>query len=172
VVDDATDSIVVGAPRQTPPGSSGFGAAYIFTRSGGAWTQQAQPEAVGLDIPSIHAEALAADQSGFFGRKKRRRAAAARLATVLRSPDTIDLKQLSILTGQIAESAAHIQSLRAYAQQLAGVRISTDWNPLRSSDVESVTAQIAWLRWVVILWGSSRRFGRLPGHRPGGRGRA
>ncbi|MCS5733770.1 DUF4011 domain-containing protein [Herbiconiux daphne] len=119
-----------------------------LTQSPPAWLQQAHPEAVTLDIAGIHAEALAADQSGFFGRKKRRRAVATKLAPALRSPDAVDLKQLSTLTGQIAESAAYLQSLRAYIQQLAGVRIAADWNPLRPSDAESVTTQIAWLRWV------------------------
>ncbi|WP_368496873.1 DUF4011 domain-containing protein [Herbiconiux sp. A18JL235] len=119
-----------------------------LTQSPPAWLQQAQPEAVALDIAGIHAEAIAADQSSFFGRKKRRRAVAARLGPALRSPGAVDLKQLSTLTGQIAESAGYLQSLRTHVQQLAGVRIGADWNPFRPADADSVTAQIAWLRWV------------------------
>ncbi|MDO9398419.1 MAG: DUF4011 domain-containing protein, partial [Herbiconiux sp.] len=130
------------------------------TQSPPAWLQQAQPEAIALDIAGIHAEALAADQSGFFGRKKRRRAVAARLAPALRSPDAIDLKQLSTLTGQIAESAAFVQSLRADVQQLAGVQIAADWNPFRPADPEAVTTQIAWLRWV------GTTIGLRPGEEP------
>ncbi|GLK19027.1 DUF4011 domain-containing protein [Herbiconiux flava] len=112
------------------------------------WLQQAQPEAIALDAAGIHAEALAADQSGFFGRKKRRRAVAARLAPVLKTPDAVDLKQLSTLTGQIAASAEHLNALRATVQQLPGVHLATDWNPLRPSDADAARTQIAWLRWV------------------------
>ncbi|QJU52787.1 DUF4011 domain-containing protein [Herbiconiux sp. KACC 21604] len=124
-----------------------------LTQSPPAWLQQAQPEAVNLDIAGIHGEAIAADQSGFFGRKKRRRAVAAKLAPALRSPEAINLKHLSTFTGQIAETASQVNSLRAAAQQLAGVRIPADWNPLRPADAESVTSQITWLRWVGITIG-------------------
>ncbi|MCS5713515.1 DUF4011 domain-containing protein [Herbiconiux sp. CPCC 205716] len=124
------------------------------------WLQHAQPEAIALDAAGIHAEALAADQSGFFGRKKRRRAVAARLVTVLKAPDAVDLKQLSTLTGQIAASAEHANALRATVQQLPGVHLATDWNPLRPSDADAARSQIAWLRWV----GST--IGVRPGDQP------
>ncbi|MBF4573187.1 DUF4011 domain-containing protein [Herbiconiux sp. VKM Ac-1786] len=125
-----------------------------------SWLQQAQPEAIALDATAIHAEALAADQSGFFGRKKRRRAVAARLATVLKAPDAVDLKQFSALTGQIAASAEHANALRATVQQLPGMHLATDWNPLRPSDADAALNQIAWLRWV----GST--IGVRPGDQP------
>jgi hypothetical protein len=124
------------------------------------WLQQAQPEAIALDAAGIHAEALAADQSGFFGRKKRRGAVAARIVTVLKAPDAVDLKQLSTLTAQIAASAEHANALRATAQQLPGVHLTTDWNPLRPSDADAARTQIAWLRWV----GST--IGVRPGDQP------
>ncbi len=57
------------------------------------WLSTVTPAVVDLDVPAIHAAAVAADESGFFGRKKRRRAVVAQLTDVLAvDPAAVDLK--------------------------------------------------------------------------------
>ena len=71
------------------------------------WLGVASPAAMDLDVPEIHSAAVAADQSSFIGRKKRRKAVLAQLTGVMTAePKSIALKSLSSTTAEMAETHA------------------------------------------------------------------
>lgn len=114
------------------------------------WLDTVGPDAVDLDIPAIHQQALDADESGFFGRKKRRRAVLAQLSDVLLvEPKTVDLKTLSTLTAALAETHAVVTDLRARLARLPVTLIDTAWNPLLREANAHVAASLDWLTQLV-----------------------
>lgn len=114
------------------------------------WLDTAGPQAMDLDIPAIHAAALAADESGFFGRKKRRRAVLAQLADVLVADQaSIDLKGLSTGTAAMAETQALVADLRQRVSRLPVTLLDGDWNPLIPETAAQLRAGLDWLVWLV-----------------------
>ncbi|OBH18484.1 DUF3320 domain-containing protein [Mycolicibacter sinensis] len=114
------------------------------------WLDTAGPAAMDLDIPAIHAAALAADESGFYGRKKRRRAVLAQLADVLVvDAATIDLKGLSTGTAAMAETHALVSDLRTRVAALPVNLLGGDWNPLIAETAAQLAAGLDWLAWLV-----------------------
>lgn len=110
------------------------------------WLDTAGPAAMDLDIPAIHAAALAADESGFFGRKKRRRAVLAQLADVLVvDAATIDFKGLSTGTAAMAETHALVSDLRRRVGALPVSLVDGDWNPLVPETAAQLAAGLDWL---------------------------
>jgi len=110
-----------------------------------------KPEALRLDAAALHGDAQAADASGFFGRRGRRKAVLARLSAELIPGNTVPLKTLSTVTGQLADSQAQLQALRAQVLLVDGVTIADDWNPLVGpaghTGRDEFSARLAWLRW-------------------------
>ncbi len=101
------------------------------------------------NVGEIHAAALAADASSFFGRKKRRRAVLAQFATDLRVEQTaIDLRGLSALTGAMAETAAQVDQLRGELQRQPVVVSTPDFNPYMPGAAEQVGAALTWVGWL------------------------
>ena len=87
---------------------------------------------------------MAADESGFFGRKKRRRAVLAQLTDVLGvDAETINLKELSALTKDIAITHAVVEDLRARVAALPVVLFDRPWNPLVDADARHLRDQLA-----------------------------
>ncbi|OBG78137.1 MULTISPECIES: DUF4011 domain-containing protein [unclassified Mycobacterium] len=116
------------------------------------WRSVASVDAVNLDIPAIHAAAVAADESKFFGRKKRRRAVLEQLSEVLVvDPKTIDLKTLTPLVADIAESHAAVANLRGRVARIPTTVIEEPWNPLVPEHTAKVRQELAWLRWTATL---------------------
>lgn len=114
------------------------------------WLDTAGPQAMGLDIPAIHAAALAADESGFFGRKKRRRGVLAQLADVLVVDQaSIDLKGLSTGTAAMAETHALVSDLRQRVSRLPVTLLDGDWNPLVPETAAQLAFGLDWLRRLV-----------------------
>lgn len=110
------------------------------------WLDTAAPQAMDLDFPAIHAAAVAADESGYFGRKKRRRAVVAQLADVLVVNEaTIDLKGLSTGTAAIAETHALVSDLRRRVSSLPVTVVDGDWNPLVPETAARLQAGLACL---------------------------
>ncbi|MGY4860116.1 DUF4011 domain-containing protein [Cryobacterium sp. AP23] len=114
------------------------------------------PGALQLDAAALYRDAQAADASGFFGRRGRRKAVLARLAAEIRPGQKLPLGSLTTVTGQLADSQAKLTALRAIVRAVAGVSIADDWNPLvgaAPSDSSAPTgrdelvARMAWLRW-------------------------
>jgi hypothetical protein len=111
------------------------------------WLATATPAAMDLDIPAIHAAAAAADESGMFGRKKRRRAVLAQLTDVLTvDPAEVKLKTLSALTADLQNSRAVVSDLRQRAAALPGELFDRPWNPLVDADAAYAAQTIAALR--------------------------
>ncbi|WP_234787432.1 DUF3320 domain-containing protein [Mycolicibacter sinensis] len=114
------------------------------------WLDIAGPQAMDLDMPAIHAAALAADESGFFGRKKRRRAVLAQLADVLVVEEaSIDLKGLSTGTAAMAETHALVSDLRRRVSRLPVTLLDGDWNPLLPETGAQLRTGLDWLVWLV-----------------------
>ena len=117
------------------------------------WLGVASPAAMDLDVSEIHNAAVAADQSGFIGRKKRRKAVLAQLADVLTvEPKTIALKSLSSATAEMAETHAVVSKLRSSVDNLPVTLVDRTWNPLIGEQAEqlrnglqSVTATVSTL---------------------------
>lgn len=116
------------------------------------WFATATPSAVDLDIPDIHAAAVAADESGFFGRKKRRRAVLAQLTDVLAvEAATVKLKTLSATTGAINDSYAAVATLRDAVAALPVTVFDRPWNPYVADDATHLRDTIAALRRVSAI---------------------
>lgn len=114
-----------------------------------AWLAQVDPRVLSRNVRDIHAAALAADASSFFGRKKRRRAVLAQFATDLRVEQTaIDLRNLSTLTGAMAETAAQVDEMRGELQRQPVVVAPLDFNPYMPYAAEQVGAALGWVSWL------------------------
>ncbi len=113
-----------------------------------AWRTTVSLDAVDLDIPAIHQAAVAADESGFFGRKKRRRAVLEQLSQVLVvDPKSVDLKSLTSMIASINDSVAAVTDLRNRVARLPAMVIDQPWNPLIPEHAAKVRQELAWLRW-------------------------
>jgi len=118
---------------------------------GGAreWLKTFRPDAMDRDIPAIHAAAVAADQSGFFGRKKRRRAVLATLTDVLvGEPAAVPLKSLSTLTGQLNAGYGAVGAVRDKVVRLPVVIFNRPWNPVVEADAVELQSAFKLFRWL------------------------
>jgi SpoU rRNA methylase family enzyme len=112
-----------------------------------AWLASVKAGAMDLDIPVIHQAAVAADESGFFGRKKRRREVLAQLTDVLAiDPATVKLKELSTLTKGIADTYAVVSDLRSRVANLPVQLFDRPCNPLVVEDASYLSNQLETLR--------------------------
>ena len=120
-----------------------------------SWLSQVDARVLSRNVRDIHAAALAADASSFFGRKKRRRTVLAQFATDLRVEQTaIDLRSLSSLTGAMAETAAQVDELRSELQRLPVVVAAPDVNPYIPGAADQVVAALRWAGWLSITLAS------------------
>lgn len=111
------------------------------------WLATVNPAAMDLDIPAIHTAAVAADESGMFGRKKRRRAVLAQLTDVLIvDPSAVKLKTLSALTADLQTSHAVVADLRQRVAALPAVLFDRSWNPFVDNDAAHLVQSLAALR--------------------------
>jgi Protein of unknown function (DUF4011)/Swt1-like HEPN/AAA domain/REase_MTES_1575/Protein of unknown function (DUF3320) len=111
------------------------------------WLASVTPAAMDLDIPAIHAAAVAADESGMFGRKKRRRAVLAQLTDVLAvDPAEVKLKTLSALTADLQASHAVVADLRHRVAALPALLFDRPWNPFVDADAAHLAQGLAALR--------------------------
>jgi hypothetical protein len=110
------------------------------------------PTALRLDAAALHRDALAADASGFFGRRARRQAVLGRLAADLKPGAKVPAATVSTLTGQLAASRALLDAVRGQVRGVDGVTLGDDWNPLGAglngqTGRDDLAARLAWLRW-------------------------
>ncbi|MCC2314204.1 DUF4011 domain-containing protein [Cellulomonas xiejunii] len=123
-------------------------AADALAGGGEEWRQVVAPVVMLRDVAAVHAAALAADASGFFGRKKRRRAVLAQLLDALVVPPSqVPLKELSTLTADLAATYAKVSELRALVAHTPLPFAADGWNP---GDPQSA----AWMRDSVdvLMW--------------------
>ena len=111
------------------------------------WLATVSAAVMDLDIPAIHAAAVAADESGMFGRKKRRLAVLAQLTEVLTvDPAQVKLKTLAALTADLQTSHAVVADLRQRVAALPVALFDRPWNPFVDRDVAYLSQSLAALR--------------------------
>jgi hypothetical protein len=111
------------------------------------WATVLRPEAIRLDVESIHQSAIAADSSSVFGRKKRRRAVLARIAPAFR-PDgrAVALKSLSTLTAELVAARQDASALFGSAARLPVRLVDDQWNPFDRAHSDGLLQTLGWLR--------------------------
>ena len=115
----------------------------------GRWRTVVAPSVMDRDVSAIHAAAMAADSSGFFGRKGRRRAVLAQLSgALLVDPKSIELKTLSQLTGDLAAAYSQVATMRAMALQIPLPLVDGRWNPAVPQDAMRLRDDLDWIRWL------------------------
>ena len=118
-----------------------------ITQTPPEWLTTVSPSAMDLDLPAINQAAVAADASGFFGRKKRRRAVLAQLAPALTvDATTVDLKSLSQLTNQVGQTHALVADLRARVASLPVQIFCSAWNPFDAHQADHLRGVLGAVR--------------------------
>lgn len=119
--------------------------------SGGArgWFSAVGPEVLLSDVHDVHRAALAADASGFFGRRKRQRAALAAFGPALRvDPRTYPARDVTPLVAEVVGAADEIGSLRAQLASLPFPLVSATWTPYGKDGIDSIKTSLAWAVWL------------------------
>ncbi|OBB77103.1 DUF3320 domain-containing protein [Mycobacterium sp. 852014-52144_SCH5372336] len=115
-----------------------------------SWMTTATAAAVDFDVRAIHQAAVDADNSGFFGRKKRRRAVLERLTDVLSVDEkTVKLKSLSTLTGEMLKSFEAVSEVRSRVAKISLDVMPASWNPLVAEDAEKLADNLDVIGWLV-----------------------
>jgi hypothetical protein len=112
------------------------------------WMSGIDPTIVQLPLNLIHADALAADASRFFGRKKRRLTVRARIEPFVQPADLPKPRVLTSRTAQLAQLHDDILALRATFTALPGAEQPDEWNPLLERDSTRIAAQANWIGWL------------------------
>jgi hypothetical protein len=113
------------------------------------WFSTVGPEALDGDTHAVHNTAQAADASGFFGRRKRQRAALARYGSALRTdPRTFPARDVTALTADVARAADEINRLRTALATLPVPLVPSTWNPYLREGVEPAKTTLAWAVWL------------------------
>lgn len=119
--------------------------------SGGVrgWFSTVGPEVLLSDVHDVHRAAVAADASGFFGRRKRQRAALAGFGPALRvDPRTYPARDVTPLVAEVVGAADEIGSLRAQLASLPLPLISATWTPYGEDGIDSIKTSLAWAVWL------------------------
>ncbi|WP_075201067.1 DUF3320 domain-containing protein [Leucobacter celer] len=115
-----------------------------------AWTRSVGIECLTGDVQGIHARALAADGSGFFGRKKRQRAVLQEFGPALRvDARSMPPKEVSQLTFEVTQTAHLIDDLVVRLKALPVQLVHDGWSPFAGSGVQPVISNLDWLGWLV-----------------------
>ena len=86
---------------------------------------------------------------GFFGRRKRQRAALQQFGNALRvTPKDVPAKTISNLTGEVVSTADSVSGLRDALASLPVLVTPAGWNPYLRDDAQVTTATIEWARWL------------------------
>ncbi|MDQ1551934.1 MAG: hypothetical protein QOD50_1356, partial [Actinomycetota bacterium] len=121
-----------------------------ISSSAPAWLAIATPAAIEVDVPAIHQAAVDADNSGFFGRKKRRRAVLAMLNDVLAvDPSSVKLKSLSSVTEEMSRSFDTVKHVHSRVARIPVDVVPGRWNPLVKEDADNLADQVDDLAWIV-----------------------
>ncbi len=119
------------------------------------WLTRVGPTVLARDVHALHRDALAADASGFFGRKKRRREVLARFADDLEiDPKGIRLKELSSLTSALDSTSTAVHELRERLRKVPLPLADASFNPLLPADTEAVLARLNWITWLCAVLGN------------------
>jgi hypothetical protein len=126
------------------------------------WFAVAAPSAMDLDIPGVHGAAVAADESGFLGRKKRRRAVLEQLAEVLAvEPEAVKLKTLSTTVAAMNDTYTEVTQLRELVAALPVVLFDRSWNPFLADDAAHLQNSCSALRRIGAVLSAAPRDPRV-----------
>lgn len=120
---------------------------HAFVAAAHPGLDQAVPNALTLPLADIHARAKAAQESSWFGRKKRLLAVLAELGPGLRDGHTVTPKQLTQLTGALVQLQGAVVHLANRTVAVPGLTVPPGWNPLTEEGATVVVRQIEWLEW-------------------------
>ncbi|MCQ1947573.1 DUF4011 domain-containing protein [Arthrobacter sp. zg-Y1116] len=109
------------------------------------------PEAIDLPVADLHAQAVAAAESGFFGRKKRLIAVRDQLANYIRPGVVVKPKDVPALTEALLTVQSAARGLACEAASVPGVRLPESWNPLTEAGQHMLRHSVDWLRWASDL---------------------
>nr|BFF08928.1 hypothetical protein GCM10025699_02310 [Microbacterium flavescens] len=113
------------------------------------WFASVGPEALDGDVESVHKAAVAAETSGFFGRRKRQRGVLAGFGAALRvEPRKFPPREITPLTVEVTRTADEIRSLRSELATLPLPLVSAQWNPYLRDDAEPTRAALSWAVWL------------------------
>ena len=104
-------------------------------------------QAIDLPLPDLLAQARAAADSSWFGRKKRLTAVRDQLAGVLRPGAEVDLATVPDLISALVQVQGTARSLATQAAAIPGIFVPAGWNPLTEQGRGQLVGQIQWLRW-------------------------
>ena len=119
-----------------------------FSATERPWLEGIDPQIIDLPLAAIHADAVAADTSGFFGRKKRRLAVRARLTAMIETATLPLPRAVSALTAQLEVMGGEIAELRSLFAEIPGLVQAPDWNPLTEPTPDRIPNAASWLGWV------------------------
>ncbi|WP_409332326.1 DUF4011 domain-containing protein [Trujillonella humicola] len=106
----------------------------------------ATPAALDLPLIDIHAAAVAAAQSSWFGRKKRLIAVREQLTAVLRPGAVVEPKAVPALTAALVQVQSAVRALGERASAMPGLTVPPAWNPLTEAGRGVLDRQMQWLR--------------------------
>ncbi|MBO0907787.1 DUF4011 domain-containing protein [Arthrobacter sunyaminii] len=109
------------------------------------------PEAIDLPLADIHAQAVAAAESGFFGRKKRLTAVLNQLTDVIRPDTVVKPKEVPALTEALLQVQTAARGLAEEAGSVPGVDLPDSWNPLTEAGQQMLKNSVQWLAWAASL---------------------
>jgi hypothetical protein len=105
------------------------------------------PGVLGLPLGDLAAEARSAVAGGWFGRRRRLAQIAEHMRPGLQLGAIVKPRDVPVLTASLAQLQVAAQNLRFRAEQLAGVELPEDWNPLAVEALDELAAQVEWLTW-------------------------
>jgi hypothetical protein len=106
---------------------------------------RAEPRVLDLDVEDLHARAVNAAGSSWFGRRRRQQAVLDDLAVALRQP--VPRAELTALTAELVDLRHQVRALAERANELPGVNLPVEWSPLTESGLAQLDDQIGWLVW-------------------------
>lgn len=102
-------------------------------------------ESLGLPVDQIHADAQAAEATGFFSRSKRRKAVAAQFEPAVRSGAAVKPRRVLELATALTQLRDGVHDLAARGREVAGVELAEGWNPFWPDSRAALQAQLEWL---------------------------
>jgi len=114
-----------------------------------SWFVTLGPEVLDTDVQAVHRSAMQADASGFFGRRKRQRAALALFGPALRvEARSFPAREVTPLAAEVVRASEEIAAVRSALRSLPLDLAPADWNPYLGEGVEPVKRRLAWGVWL------------------------
>ncbi len=120
-------------------------AAFVATARGALGV--ATPATLDLPLDDIHARALEAAQSSWFGRRKRLLAVWTEVAPSLAAGASVDAKEVPAFVARLRDLRHATLEVAARVGSVPGVVLPPDWKPVTEEATTQLNGQLAWLSW-------------------------